>query len=252
MNTRSRRCLEALWQEHWSAFPMERLYHFLHGSRSAASVVFIYLARHDGSLRTSAFLRSPHLQLVHRWLRRPALICPACLFNIILTSVRGRVSDIVMREDHRFKRSKKTFGRHYPPRLNPAPGAWDRLFGFCWSIDDDTVPGLHLRLPHLICAASMLGRDKQQQDAPVFPSPSALISKDWVLASRCYNRNNLCSTWDRYLAAGLFSRLCVIKPLSLHKKLPLQLKVENVTVPSKYDVEVLKKGGCCNFFRMLV
>lgn len=81
---------------------------------------------------------------------------------------------------------------------------------------DDIVPGPHLCLPHLICAASMLGRDKQQRDAPVFPSLSALISKDWVLASRCYNRNHLCSTWDRYLTAGLFS--CTVKPLFLHKK----------------------------------
>lgn len=98
-----------------------------------------------------------------------------------------------------------------------------KLLACCWSIDD-TVPGLHLCPPHLICAASMLGRDKQQRDAPVFPSLSALISKDWVLASRCYNRNHLCSAWDQYLTAGLFSRR--IKPLFLHKNSVFSFKTK--------------------------
>lgn len=67
------------------------------------------------------------------------------------------------------RRAKKTFGWHFPPWLNPALGAWARLFHFCLSIDDDTVPGLHLRPPPLISAVGMLGRDKQQQDALIFP-----------------------------------------------------------------------------------
>lgn len=77
--------------------------------------------------------------------------------------------DIVMRGEHGIKKSKKAFGWHFPPWLNPAPGAWARLFRFCLSIDDDTVPGLHLCPAPLISAVAMLGRDKQQQDALIFP-----------------------------------------------------------------------------------
>lgn len=147
-----------------------------------------------------AISQSSSLQLVHRWLRTTCYyisLASACLWNGPWYCYLGGLEN---QEEHKAK-----------------------LLARCWSIDD-TVPGLHLCLPHLICAASMLGRDKQQRDTPVFPSLSALISKDWMLASRCYNRNHLCSAWDQYLTAGLFSRWT--KPLFLHKNSVFSFKTK--------------------------
>lgn len=199
MSTPSHRRLEALRQE-------QRLCRLC----SAAAVVFIHLVL---SSWISEDVVPSHGHLVSSWStggeEHPALVCPACLLSI---SLRPWTALWCGRErGPRNQEEQKAIWRH-PPRVNPAPGAWGRLFGFCWSIDDDTGPGLHLCLPHLICAASMLGGDKQQQDAPVFPILSAPISKDWVLASRCYNRNHLCSTWDRCQAAGQASWPGLIKP----------------------------------------
>lgn len=91
MNTQSHRRLEALWQEHWTAFPMERLCHFLRGSRSAASVVFIYLAFHAGSLRTSCHpmvISSPAGPQVAK-LTLPLFARPACSILALPPSVEG-------------------------------------------------------------------------------------------------------------------------------------------------------------------
>lgn len=72
---------------------------------------------------------------------------------------------MVMRAEHE---GKNAFGWQLPCWRNPAPGAWARL-GILFEHDDDTVPGLHLCPPPLICAVAMLGRDKQQQDTLNLP-----------------------------------------------------------------------------------
>lgn len=74
-----------------------------------------------------------------------------------------------MRGEHGIKKSKKAFGWHFPTWLNPTPGAWAKLFRFCLSTDDDTVPGLHLGPPLLISVVTVLRGDKQQQGALIFP-----------------------------------------------------------------------------------
>lgn len=202
MSLRSRRRLEVLRQEHWSAIPMDRLDHFLRGSRSAVYAVFIYFG---SPCRISEDFVPSHGHLVSSWFTGgyewPALILASNLSveqSLILLSGRARES----------RRAKSHLaGISHPgwiQLLVPETGCLLAVGSI-----DDAVPGLHLCFPHLICAASMLRRDKQQRDAPLFPSLYALISKDWVLASRCYNRNHLCSTWDQYLTAGSNLYFCI-------------------------------------------
>lgn len=97
-----------------------------------------------------------------------ALICLASLFNISLHSAHRKAPDIVMRQEYGSKRCKKAFGRHFPPCLNPALGAWAKRLRFCSSTREDTVPGPHLSPAPRTSAAAMRGRDKRQQDAHVF------------------------------------------------------------------------------------
>lgn len=108
------------------------------------------------------------LQLVHRWL---STLCSylsglPVQYQPSLHSWNGPWN--CYEREARIEKSKKAFGCHFPPWLNPAPGVWARLFRFCLSIDDDTLPGLHLRPPPLIAAVAMQGRDKKQQDALIF------------------------------------------------------------------------------------
>lgn len=123
-----------------------------------------------------------------------ALICLAWLFNISLYSAHIKAPDIVMRGKCGIK-SKKAFGWHFPPSLNPAPDSWAKLFHFCLSINDDIVPGLHLCPPSLMSAIVMLGKDKQQQGALisplVFPCHWAKRDLQDCKVSECYI---LCST----------------------------------------------------------
>ncbi|CAB1456258.1 unnamed protein product [Pleuronectes platessa] len=65
----------------------------------------------------------------------------------------------------------------HPSSLPPLPlrllilhSALDPLQQLTSSIDDDTVPGLHLCPPPLISEVAMLRRDKQQQEALISPS----------------------------------------------------------------------------------